>query len=99
MGKSQRDKGARFEREIANKLKEAGIDAKRVPLSGATWMKGDLLIENEVAELKKRGNGFKQLYAWIACHRYLIVAADRKEPLIIQRLDDWIFEQQKEIAK
>ena len=94
MGKSQRDKGARFEREIVKKLNEAGISAKRVPLSGATWMKGDLLIgkdgDEEVAELKKRGNGFKQLYVWLDDHRYLIVAADRKEPLIVQRLEDWV---------
>ena len=90
MGKSQRDKGNRFERAIVNKLKKNGIDAKRVPLSGATWLKGDVLIENEVAELKKRGNGFKSIYKWLDEHRYLIIAADYKEPLIVERLDDWI---------
>jgi hypothetical protein len=46
--------------------------------------------DNEVAELKKRGNGFKQLYEWIQESRYLIVAADRSEPLMVMRLKDWI---------
>lgn len=90
MSKAQRDKGNRFERQIVNLLKDSGIDAKRIPLSGATWLKGDLLIGNEVAELKKRGNGFKQIYEWIQESRYLIVAADRKEPLMVMRLKDWI---------
>ena len=35
MGKSQRDKGNRIERNLVNKLKEQGIAAERVPLSGA----------------------------------------------------------------
>ena len=90
MSKAQRDKGARFEQQIVKLLKGSGIDAKRIPLSGATWLKGDLLIGNEVAELKKRGNGFKQLYEWIQESRYLIVAADRSEPLMVMRLKDWI---------
>lgn len=90
MSRAQRDKGARFERQIVNLLTEAGIEAKRIPLSGTTWLKGDLLIGNELAELKKRGNGFKQLYDWLNESRYLIVAADRKEPLMIMRLSDWI---------
>ena len=90
MGKSQRDKGARFERQIVKKFNDSGIEAKRVPLSGATWLKGDVLIDNEVAECKKRGNGFKQLYDWIDEARYLIVAADYKEPLVVVRIEDFI---------
>ena len=44
MGKMQRDKGARFEREIVKKLEFHDIKAKRVPLSGATWLKGDICL-------------------------------------------------------
>jgi len=48
MGRQQREKGARVERELVNKLKEAGIEAKRVPLSGAAeGFKGDILIERK----------------------------------------------------
>lgn len=90
MGKSQRDKGNRFELQIVKRFNDAGVPAKRVPLSGATWLKGDVLIGNEIAECKKRGNGFKQLYSWIDEARYLIVAADRQEPLVVVRIDDFI---------
>ena len=34
-GKSSRDKGLRVEREIVNALRELGVDAERVPLSGS----------------------------------------------------------------
>ena len=35
MGRMSRTKGGRVERELVNKLKESGIAAERVPLSGA----------------------------------------------------------------
>jgi Holliday junction resolvase len=38
-GKHSRNKGAAYEREIVNCLKDNGIEAERVPLSGA--MKGN----------------------------------------------------------
>ena len=38
-GKASRDKGAAYEREIVNWHRERGVDAERVPLSGA--MKGN----------------------------------------------------------
>jgi Holliday junction resolvase len=38
-GKHSRNKGAAYEREIVNYLKDNGIEAERVPLSGA--MKGN----------------------------------------------------------
>ena len=93
MGKMQRDKGARFEREIVHKLEFHDIKAKRVPLSGSTWMKGDVIAnfnnEDYVLELKKRGNGFKQIYEWIEEADALVIAADRKKPLIVMDLDDF----------
>ena len=91
MGKMQRDKGARFEREIVNKLEFHDIKAKRVPLSGASWLKGDIIAnlnnEDYVFELKKRGNGFKQIYEWIDEPDALIICADRKKPLVIMEFD------------
>ena len=35
MGSKERNKGLRVEREIVQKLKDVGIPAERVPLSGA----------------------------------------------------------------
>jgi len=93
MGKMQRDKGARFEREIVKKLEYHDIKAKRVPLSGATWLKGDIIAnlnnEDYTLELKKRGNGFKQIYEWIDEADALVISADRKDPLVVMRLDDF----------
>ena len=93
MGKMQRDKGARFEREIVNKLEFHDIKAKRVPLSGASWLKGDIIAnlnnEDYVFELKKRGNGFKQIYEWIDEPDALIICADRKKPLVIMEFDNF----------
>jgi hypothetical protein len=41
--KGARKKGSRLERDITKSLKNIGIDAKRVPLSGAlSWLKGDV---------------------------------------------------------
>lgn len=93
MGKMQRDKGARFEREIVNKLEFHDIKAKRVPLSGASWLKGDIIAnlnnEDYVFELKKRGNGFKQIYEWIDEPDALIICADRKKPLVVMEFDNF----------
>lgn len=93
MGKMQRDKGARFEREIVHKLEFHNIKAKRVPLSGATWLKGDIIAnlnnEDYTLELKKRGNGFKQIYEWIEEPDALVICADRKKPMIVMDLDNF----------
>ena len=94
-GRYSRNKGARFEREVVNFAKSKGYDAKRVPLSGATWMKSDVLLNvrgNELrCECKKRGKGWKQIYAFIEGNNALVIGADHKEPLIIMRLTDWMY--------
>ena len=99
MGKSQRDKGYRFENEIRKFLVEKGREAVRVPLSGGdNNFKGDVILKNYfpeppydlVIECKKRANGFKQIYDWLEGNDALILGADRKEPLIVLRLKDWV---------
>lgn len=95
MGKFSRDKGARSERNFVNRLKDRGIPAKRVPLSGAIpdqpgdivmpWISGELVR----FEAKVRAEGFKQIYGWIRPHKGLIIKADKKEPLVIVRMDDY----------
>ena len=90
MGKAQRDKGARVERDIVNRLREKGIDAERVPLSGAAGgsYTGDVVINGDVAEVKarKEGTGFALLYRWLADNSYLIVKTDRKDPLVVMEM-------------
>ena len=88
-----RDKGSRFEREIVNELRSAGLDAYRVPLSGAAiGYKGDVHIRlgdrNLSLEAKSRASGFKFIYEEIQGHDLLAIKTDRSEPLLIMRLAD-----------
>lgn len=86
MGKSQRDKGARAERELAKLL-----GGERVPLSGAAGgsYKGDVVVPYlGTGECKARKNGFKQLYDWLTDRDFLALKADRKEWLVVLRAKD-----------
>lgn len=87
MGKSQRDKGARAEREFA-KL----TDGKRVPLSGAVeGYSNDVIAYGMEWEVKRRKSGFKQLYDWIEDTREnpdaVAIRTDNKQWLVCMTLD------------
>ena len=88
-GRRSRDKGNRVERALVHALQEAGFAAERVPLSGAARGRfgGDLSIPilgiDRRCEVKARANGFRKLYAWLEGADFLIVRADRSEPLIV----------------
>jgi hypothetical protein len=102
MSKSQRDKGARIEREIVNLHKEAGVHAERVPLSGASRYQGDghdvdiypwgREESPLLAEVKSRGEGqgFTLLERWLADYDVLFLRRDRKTPLVVVPWDVWI---------
>jgi hypothetical protein len=92
MGKFSRDKGAREERAIVNTLREHGIDAERVPLSGAAGGShvGDILIGERRAEAKLRASGFRNLYEWLERVQYLFVRADRREQLVVMRESEFL---------
>lgn len=83
----RRTKGSRVERELVARHLEAGIPAKRVPLSGAQagW-KGDIRIGDYlVAEVKARrnGEGFATLEKWLADNALLFLKRDRREPMVV----------------
>jgi Holliday junction resolvase len=88
-GKASRQKGDRAERALVKFLQDRGFAAERVPLSGAARGRfgGDisvpLLNVDRKIEVKCRGNGFRELYRWIDGVDFLIVRADRREPLVI----------------
>jgi Holliday junction resolvase len=92
MSKRSRDKGNRTERSIVHALQNAGFAAERVPLSGAARgrfggeVSVPLLGIDRRVEVKARGNGFRRLYNWLGEHDFLIVKADRLEPLVVLRL-------------
>lgn len=88
-GRASRQKGNRLERAIARALQEAGFAAERVPLSGAARGRfgGDLSVPllgvDRRVEVKARANGFRQLYDWLNGADFLIVKANRLEPLVV----------------
>lgn len=87
MGKKSRDKGARGERELVNLLIAAGYEARRVPLSGATWLKDD--VETDLfggcrVEVKRRASAWKQIYGWLdEGPDILAIRADHREWLLV----------------
>jgi hypothetical protein len=95
VSKSEREKGARVEREIVNAHKDMGIKAERYPLSGGSHFRGqghdlDLYIFGDeaapaVAEVKARadGTGFALLDRWLGDYDLLFLRRDRADPLVV----------------
>jgi Archaeal holliday junction resolvase (hjc) len=90
-GRGARQKGNRAEREAVAILRGHGFDAVRVPLSGSA---GGLLFSHDLVwslqghgyrlEVKWRGNGFKQVYDWLAQGSdMLVIRADDQKPLLV----------------
>lgn len=86
-GKASRDKGFRTEREFV-KL----YGGERVPLSGAAGgsFTGDVVDVAYIGrgEIKRREQGFKQLYKWLADNDFVAFRADRAEWLVCLKMDD-----------
>ena len=94
MGRYERNKGIRAERQVVAILRELGLDARRVPLSGAApHFKGDVQIYTKagklLAEVKVRRNGFTSLYRWLdeSAGEILIIKQDRRPFLTVMPLD------------
>lgn len=96
MGKFSRDKGARNERELVNLLRERGIHAERVPLSGAAHgsFSGDIIAtlggRLQRIECKVRADGFKQIYGWLDGNDILAIKRDRDEWLVVMTMEDYL---------
>lgn len=97
-GKSAKRKGYSGEREVVQLLEKFGIEAERVPLSGALKgrLSGDVDCtikgENKKIEVKRRKDGFKELYKFIEQDDsdYIFLRADRKDWLIVMTFDEWL---------
>jgi len=94
MGKKSKRKGYRIEHEIEGILRDSGITAKRIPLSGASWIKGDMIInlngKEMIGEVKARKEGFKEIYKWIDNKDFLFLRADRKDFLIVMNIKTFL---------
>jgi hypothetical protein len=90
-GGAPRRKGNRVEREVLALLKEAGLEARKVPLSGsAPGYPGDLEVElpglgKVVVEVKARKR--LALEAWLEGRGLLVLKPDRKPPLAVLPLE------------
>ena len=88
-GRASRQKGNRAERALVHYLQDHGFAAERIPLSGSAGGRfaGDLSVPllgvDRCVEVKVRGNGFRELYSWLDGRDFLIVRADRLEPLVV----------------
>jgi Holliday junction resolvase len=88
-GRASRDKGKRLERAIVHLLRDHGLAAERVPLSGSAGgsFSGDVttpLIGRDLTiECKSRANGFLRLYAWLEGRDALIIKANRRDALVV----------------
>ncbi len=89
-GKGPKRKGSRVEREVLALLKEAGLEARRVPLSGsAPGYPGDLEVVlpglgRVLVEVKARKR--LALEAWLEGRGLLVLKADRRPPLAVMPL-------------
>jgi Holliday junction resolvase len=93
-GKAPGAKGKRFERSIVTLLRQHGLDARRVPLSGAArGFKGDVHIKRLertfILEAKSRARlGF--IYESLGENDFLAIKQDRSDPLVVLRLEQLV---------
>ena len=90
-GRSPAQKGYRLENQTRLYLCEAGLDCKRVPLSGAGDEKGDLrLVTGWGQTLKGECKSRAKLADWIVNalgeHDFVVLKQDRGETLVMLRL-------------
>ncbi len=91
MGKMQRSKGARVEREIVNLHHDIGVAAEKVSRTGYTGE--DLLIADDLkAEVKARasGNGFSTIEKWLGDNDVLFLKRDRQKPMVCLSWSTWV---------
>ena len=94
MANRSKQKGDRAERAIVELLRSAGLNAYRVPLSGAVngFMSDvEIRFQNETLKIesKARSKGFSRIYTWLLGNDAVVVKADYNEPLIFMRLEQW----------
>lgn len=95
MSRSQRQKGARIEREIVEAHRAFGVKAERYPLSGSTRFRGqghdidvyafgpDAEPATTEAKGRKTGSGFALLERWLGDYDALFLKRNRADPLVV----------------
>lgn len=89
-----KDKGRRAEHAVVTALNQAGIDAKRQPLSGSLVdYKGDVVLaDGSRIEVKHRENIAEYLWQWLAQGdaSYLVIKKNNHKPLVLMEIDKFI---------
>lgn len=95
-GRRSRNKGARREREFVELHRVLGVEANRVPLSGAAeGFKGDIHLTLRgralQAEVKARanGSGFTTLEKWLGDNDALFLRRDRADAMVVLPWRTW----------
>lgn len=84
-----RAKGDRFEVACVNRLKELGLEAQRVPLSGAAGglFSSDIVVAGHKIECKTRKRAWLDLFGWLPGNKALFIKADRTDTLVVMSLE------------
>lgn len=97
-----KQKGDRLEYAVRDYLNEHGIPARRILQDvQSAGTPGDLLVaptsvslapgfDEDIWETKARANGWAELYKWLEHSKAVVLKADRKEMLVVMRLEDWV---------
>jgi len=88
-------KGKRAEYEVLGLLRDAGVEAERVPVSGASrGFKGDIWMRMDgkvyKGEVKRRKDEFKKIYKWLEGKDMLFLRDDYKDWLVVFTLDSFL---------
>jgi hypothetical protein len=98
MSRMQRDKGARFERDIVNRHRDLGVLAKRVPGSGAHEYTHDADVDIYpfgedagawIGECKVGAQVPKSVGQWLGENDMLFMRRDREQPVVVLPWARW----------
>ncbi len=91
MGRMERSKGARVEREIVSLHQDAGIHAEKVSRSGYVGedlqIIGDLRVE---VKARRNGNGFSTLEEWLGDCDVLFLRRNNAKPMVYLPWTTWL---------
>jgi len=101
MSKKAVSVGRGFEYRVRDWFRRAGLEANRVPVSGAApIMKGDVVVKvNEglelVVECKRRTGGYKELFRWLKEAEgkgvdMVVLGVGRQKPVVVIGIDKFI---------
>lgn len=94
MSKSSRRKGNRVESLIVSMHQDAGVVARKVPLSGAMpGYPGDVIVADHFrceVKARKNGAGFAVIERWLDGNDMLFLKRDRQKPIVVMDWDTYV---------